>query len=176
MPRTEQVVEATMVKAEVPNLFLNEPSLTARADPEQRDKRRGQRSEERERSFDNQDDEAGSESMVWEKVGEESELDGRAGGRAKARNCACEPCALTVATRASSGSEVVWPPCWQRRFLDCRQPAGTLMENPDGNHAGKRDAVRMARISEARRPTQTAGGKSKAGSRLGHRWTGRRLQ
>jgi hypothetical protein len=112
IPRTEQVDDATMVKAEVPNLSLNDPSLTARADPERRAERRAPRSEGRASSFPDQDDEAGRESTSWEKVGEDSESGAGAGGKskAKARRRMCVPWELTVAGRESSGSEPVRPP------------------------------------------------------------------
>jgi hypothetical protein len=87
----EQVVEATMVNAEVPNLSLNEPSLTARAEPERRAARRGCKSEGRASSLSDQDEEAGSDAIVWEKVGEESDSEGRDEGKAKARSRACDP-------------------------------------------------------------------------------------
>jgi hypothetical protein len=91
MPMMEQVVEATMVNAEVPNLSLKEPSLTARAEPEGREARRGCRSEGRGSSLSDQDEEAGSDAIVWEKVGEESDSEGRDVGKAKARSRACDP-------------------------------------------------------------------------------------
>jgi hypothetical protein len=91
MPMMEQVVEATMVNAEVPNLSLKEPSLTARAEPERREARRGCRSEGRASSLSDQDEEAGRTAIVWEKVGEESDSEGREVGKAKARSRACDP-------------------------------------------------------------------------------------
>jgi hypothetical protein len=105
VPRTEQVDDATMVKAEVPNLSLNDPSLTARADPERRAERRAPRSEGRESSFTDQDDEAGRDSTSWEKVGADRESGARVGGKAKARRRTCVPWELTVAARESSGSD-----------------------------------------------------------------------
>jgi hypothetical protein len=87
----EQVVEATMVNAEVPNLSLKEPSLTARAEPERREARRGCRSEGVASSLSDQDEEAGSNAIVWEKVGEESDSEGRDEGKAQARSRACDP-------------------------------------------------------------------------------------
>lgn len=128
-----------MVKAEAPNLALNDLS----PDPERRDKMRGCRSEGRASSFDDQDDEDGREQTVWEKVGEESKLDGRAGGRAKARSWACGPCELMVAVRASSGQSS------QAAMLAEAVPRLPLTKhdgNPNRNHSERRDTVWMARI------------------------------
>jgi hypothetical protein len=81
-----------MVNAEVPNLSLKEPSLTARAEPERRrEARRGCRSEGIASSLSDQDKEAGSDAIVWEKVGEESDSEGRDEGKAQARSRACDP-------------------------------------------------------------------------------------
>ena len=91
MPMMEQVVEATMVNAEVPNLSLKEPSLTARAEPERRAARRGCKSEGRASSLSDQEEEAGRDAIVWEKVGEDSDSEGRGEGKAQARSRACEP-------------------------------------------------------------------------------------
>jgi hypothetical protein len=90
MPMMEQVVEATMVNAEVPNLSLKEPSLTARAEPERRAARKGCKSEGRASSLSDQEEEAGRDEIVWEKVGN-SDSEGRGEGKAQARSRACEP-------------------------------------------------------------------------------------
>jgi hypothetical protein len=121
----EQVEEATIVYAEVPNLSLNEPSLTARAEPDRRDARRGRTSRGSASSLNAQDEEAGRVARVWEKVVEEGESSGREEGRAEDSNRACEPWRLTVAARASAGRKSVAPPRRYRRFLDCRLPDET---------------------------------------------------